>query len=492
MNWLDRAISEIFPERGIRRVRARAALRAMRAIEERAYEGARNTRRTDGWRAASTSANAEIGNSLITLRNRSRQQIRDNPYARKAIVALKANTIGTGITARVPKSIQSAWRPWIENCDFDGQHDIFGLENLAAGAAYESGEVLVRRWYVRPQYAGDIGLRLQVLEPDYLDHTKTCVLSTGNFVVAGVEYTKIGQRAAYWLWPSHPGDSILINRHRMESVRVDASDILHIYEKDRPGQTRGVPRLAVALMKARDLDDYEEAELVRKKIEACFVAFVTTSQGNTSSLANVSTEAEANGNTKRLEAFEPAMIEYLRPDEKVEFGAPNVVQGYGDYTRTQLRAIAAGAGVTYEQLTGDLTGVNYSSIRAGLLEFRQMVEQFRWLTFVPMFCRPVFNWFAQSAYDMGRIRSMKYASEVIWTAPSWQWVDPLKEVQAAKEEITGSMRSLSERIRMMGYDPDEVFAEIANDKKRLAELGINFPADPAPASAAAPAEDSEE
>jgi lambda family phage portal protein len=146
-----------------------------------------------------------------------------------------------------------------------------------------------------------------------------------------------------------------------------------------------VPRLASSLMKLRDLDEYEEAELVRKKIEACFAAFVTTGDGSRT-LAPSTTDTGSDGKVTRTETVSPGMIEYLRPGEEVTFGSPANSAGYGDYTRTQLHAIAAGAGVTYEQLTGDFSQVNYSSARAGMLEFRELVEIFRWIYFVPMAC----------------------------------------------------------------------------------------------------------
>jgi hypothetical protein len=80
------------------------------------------------------------------------------------------------------------------------------------------------------------------------------------------------------------------------------------------------------------------------------------------------------------------------------------------------------AGVTYEQLTGDLSRVNFSSMRGGRQEFRALVEIFRWLTFIPMACRPVAKWWLDAAYLSGKVRTVKHRPE--WTPPRWEYIQP--------------------------------------------------------------------
>jgi hypothetical protein len=86
-------------------------------------------------------------------------------------------------------------------------------------------------------------------------------------------------------------------------------------ERLRPGQARGVPWFAPVMLKLRDLDAYDEAELVRKR-EACLAAFVTGVQDE-ETLGKSRTEVDGT----RIETFEPGMIEYLEPgrDEKVAY-----------------------------------------------------------------------------------------------------------------------------------------------------------------------------
>ena len=468
LNWLDRAVNFVSPSTGVRRVQARMALDMARS-----YEAAKVGRRGEGWKAGSGNANAEILPALSRVRNRCREVVRNNEYASAALNSLVSNTVGIGIIGKAPN--QALWDDWCDYCDADGQLDMNGLMELAARTRYESGEVLIRFRQRLPNDGLVVPLQIQVLEPDHLDTMKTGPLDNGSYAIAGVEYNSIGQRLAYWLFPTHPGEVIIIGSSRLQSRRVPASEILHYYRKRRPSQVRGMPEMGVALLRLRDLGDYEQAELVRKKIEACFVAFVRT-DNESARLGQAQTNAESGGRTVN-EKVAPGMIKYLSNAESVDFGSPAAFSGYGEYAATQLHAIAVGAGVTYEQLTGDLSRVNYSSIRAGLVEFRQRIKQEQWLGLVPMMLNPIALRFQQTAKLAGAQREAVQRFE--WTMPKLEYVDPLKEVMATKEAIRGGLQSLSEAIRARGDDPEKVFAEIAKERARLKTLGILVDSDAA-------------
>src|SRR6185369_9344261 len=114
----------------------------------------------------------------------SRELVRNNPYAKRAIDTLASKSIGTGIRARWDKGASAAWKEFVETCDLEGDTDLYGLQTLMARSAYESGEVIVRR--IR-QTKGRVPLKLQILESDYLDSTKFGIQASGNLAIAGVE-----------------------------------------------------------------------------------------------------------------------------------------------------------------------------------------------------------------------------------------------------------------------------------------------------------------
>ena len=177
------------PQVGLRRARHRAAI----ATLARSYEGARLGRRTEGWVVAGTSANAEIGATLVRLRDRSRDLVRNNPDAAKAVSAVVSNLVGTGILPRARsgdavanEAADKLWARFAEACDADGLTDFSGLQALIIRAMAESGECLVRIRERRSEDGLPVPLQLQLLEPDHLDAGKTGDLPNGGFVVQGM------------------------------------------------------------------------------------------------------------------------------------------------------------------------------------------------------------------------------------------------------------------------------------------------------------------
>ena len=234
--------------------------------QKRLYEGANVGRRNDGWMTSGGDANAEIGSANARLRTRARDLVRNNAYAAKAVQSLTANVIGGGIVPRADDRTDELWARWSDTADAAGNTDFYGLQSLIMRTMVESGSCLVRRRIRRPEDGLAIPLQLQVLEPDHLDTSRDiAVLDNGNTIEQGIQFDAIGRRVGYWLYPRHPGGQSRIGRDAFESRFVPADEVLHIFDVLRPGQVSGVTWFAPAIVKMRDLDDYDEAELVTEK-----------------------------------------------------------------------------------------------------------------------------------------------------------------------------------------------------------------------------------
>jgi len=425
------------------------------------------------------------------LRVKSRDLVRRNAWANAGIEAFVANAVGTGIkpqsmaqdeTFRV--AVQALWRDWTEEADATGQTDFYGLQSLAARAMCEGGECFIRLRPRRPEDRLAVPLQLQLLEAEHLPLTLNTELPSGNVVRSGIEFDAMGRRVAYHLYRSHPEDgrlSPMSGQGGQDTVRVLAAEIMHLYRVLRPGQIRGEPWLARALVKLNELDQYDDAELVRKKTAAMFAGFITRLAPED----NLMGEGLSDADGVALAGLEPGTLQILEPGEDVKFSDPADVGGsYGEFLRTQFRAVASAIGVTYEQLTGDLSGVNYSSIRAGLLEFRRRMEAIQHGVLVHQMCRPVWNAWLDQAVLSGAIaapgftrRRREYAA-CKWIAQGWQWVDPEKEFKAMLLAIRAGLMSRSEAISAFGMDAEDVDREIAADNARADELGLIFDSDP--------------
>lgn len=465
---LDRVIGHVDPQRGLRRLAARAhldrALQVARGFDGASTRGARGAGRQPG----GGSANAELVPSLARLRNRSRDLVRNNGYIKHGLKVLVHNAVGsTGIVPKYKqRAINKLYKRWARKCDVGGMLNLAGIQAQLVRAMWESGEVLLRFLYRRADDGLEVPLQLQVLEADHLDTARTGPV-VGGFCVAGVQFNLAGQRTGYWLFDQHPGEVATIPKNWVSRF-VPAADIVHLFPAiERPGQVRGIPQFAVSIWRAQDLGDYQEAELVRKKIEACFAAFVKMEGegfgGSGIGAGGIRPGAGAGGGQgPRLEGIQPGSINYLRNGEEVQFSAPANGDGYEDHVRIELRAIAAGADITYEQLTGDYSQVNFTSGRMGKIEFRAMVEQFQWLVFVPMAMERIAERFAYVAWLAGKIPDQTVMPED-WTAPRIPLLDPLREAEGYAVMRENNFMSRHEIVRELGYDPEQVDGEIQAD-----------------------------
>jgi lambda family phage portal protein len=470
-NLIDQFVEFIAPGRAVERYRNRLLLdRFPRKQSKRRYEGAGKGRRTDDWHTPSTSANSEINASLKWLRQRSRALIRDNPYARNtAYRVIPNNVIGTGIIP-TPKisgksnqkfndKLKDAWDSWAGTitCDFDERNTFYGIQLLVMKAIVESGEVFVRR--VRTKSNKYMPLEVQVLESDFLDTTKTDFkigsgfLGEGNYY--GIQFDKNGKRKGYWMYTSHPGE------FGSTSELVPAEDIIHLYEMERPGQIRGVPFNCATILRLRDLDKFEDSELVRQMVAASFAVFKTKD----------GTGEDESGRTPGIEHIEPGTITDLLPGEDITFAQPPVTQSYESYTKGVLRSISAGNGVTYEAMTGDLSNVNFSSGRMGWVEFRLNVTNWQWNLIIPHLCDRVYGWFTEAASLRGVI-PIGTMAPVSWTPPRREMLDPYKEIQAVKEQLRAGLISWQEVVKQFGFIPSELEEELKKDAEMWDKMGL--------------------
>ena len=240
-----------------------------------------------------------------------------------------------------------------------------------------------------------------------------------------------------------------------------------------------MPWFAPTILRMWDLATYDEAELMRKRVEACIAAFVEQEAGgDIRPLGKITngTNTDGTSGTTRRESFEPGMIEYMRPGESVEFNNPQGTGGYAEYMGVQLHAIAAGIGVTYEQMTGDLSGVNYSSYRAGHLEIRSSMERHRWQMMINQFCAPVWRRFMAVGFAAGVLRQPNVRAE--WVAPPWPSIDPEKDANAALLEMRVGGITLRDYLTSKGKDFNDWLAETIATNKALDDAGIVLDSDP--------------
>jgi lambda family phage portal protein len=467
-NIIDRVIGFFDPRAGLRRTVARELL-------SRAYEGAS---KKDGWkpRRPGASANADHQEDAEPLRIRSRSLQQNVPYIAQGMRALVAQTVGTGITPLFsgPNAdvLNALWAKWLPFADADGRTNVYGLQALGYRTMEGDGEVLLRARTRRPSDGLPVPLQFQLLEIDWLD-SKRNEKRGANTIINGIEYDPLGRKVNFWLYPSHPGDGLLSRLMgrvgiRQESRPVPASQIIHLFNPERPGQGRGITRLAPVIPSVRDLQLYEDAEAQRKNLETRLAVLAT---GDAAGLQQEPEEGQQDASrTGDLGPLPSGQILEMPQGVSFQIVEPKAAPGYVEYVKQRHHIIAAGFGVTYEMMTGDMSEVNFSSARMRQNDFRRDVEITQWTCLIPTLCDAMCRMFVEHAYLAGLISSTEYGVE--HTTPKWSSPNPLQDARADLAEITGGLSSFSEKLRQRGYKPEAVFKELQSDLETLKSMGV--------------------
>ncbi len=476
MNWLDRGISFFSPERGEQRAAARLRLRA--------YDAALSGPRRQGFGARSTSANVEVGGGLRPLRDRARSMVRNTAHGHAIVDVMVRHLVGTGMTPVwdtgsdvLDRRVSDLWEAWIARSDAEGELDFAAQQQLGARSMVEGGETIARLVDLRRSEDREIPFRVQLLEGDHIDSSRDGPAVAGHGRARlGIGLGDWGRRTGAWLFENHPGD-VFASISRF----VPRDQFLHLYRPLRIGQLRGVTWLAPVLLPAKDHADLLQNTIVKSGVEAAFSGFIIDGPGGATPLAGT-----VNPDTGDREFLpEPGMMMRLRNGQDIKFAEPKTSTQFEPVSINTLQAMAVGAGLTYDQVTGDLRRANYSSLRAGKIEFRRLVEQVQYQTFIPRFCDPIAARFVDRAILAGSLPAGPYPRT--WIAPANEPIDPTKDLNADIDAVRAGRLAPQEFVSSWGRDWRKVVRDHDAFWRFCDQNGISFDIDPRkPKVAAAP------
>lgn len=468
---------------------------APRPTQKRQYTGAAFGRLLGDWVASSTSPDAEAVMAIATLRNRVRDLERNNDYVVNALRTIENNVIGHGVKLQsqikrmrgpgagqmdkdLNEAIETTYARWhrAKFCHTAGTLSFQAIERLIVRAMARDGEVFIRK--VRRSFGGSqVPLALEVIEADLLDETYTANYE-GRQIRMGVEVDEWFRPVAYWFFMRHPGDIPFGSRSVADQrrIRVPASEVIHLYRPDRPGQTRGVPWFASALTRLRHMSGYEEATVIAARAQACQMGFIETPDP----------EFEGDGvyDGERVSGFEPGKIATLAPGEKFVSHSPTQPSGLLDpFMRYMIRGVAAGSGVSYETLSKDYSQSNYSSSRLALLDDRDTWRVLQQMV-IDTFHQNVFEEWLEMAVLSGALNLPGYETQrqryetVRWIPRGWAWIDPEREIKAYKTAVRSGMMTLTDVVAQNGGEFEELAHARARELELCDDLELIFDTDP--------------
>lgn len=478
---------------------ARRAFRTFRndwrGATKRTYDAAKVNRLTADWPFIPISANRELRTSLRTLRNRMRNLAQNDDYIKKFLSMVVANVPGpNGMTLRVDfaahgnsttdrdealaEEISESFKEWSrpENASASGKLSFVAQQRLFWRTIARDGEVLIRKVICNNRW----GFSLKFIDVSWLDELWNTTLPDGNRILMSVEVDQDDRPVAYWL--TMPPSEYLWGA-RLQSTpfrqRVPASEFIHAFlVTEDESQVRGVPWAHTAMMRLKILGGYEEAELVTARVNACRMAWLTPPKDEDEEFKG-EPQLDENGQPIRpevIEEMQPGITSVLPPGYDVKENAPmHPNPNYPGFIKAALRGISAGLEVSYNSLANDLEGVNYSSIRAGLLEERDVWRGLQTYG-IDHFNHPIFMFWLRMATlagaidlsprDFARVRDK-------WKPRGWAWVDPLKDVQATILAVNNGLESRSDDADERGDDFFENVKRLGKEKKAMDAEGLN-------------------
>lgn len=438
------------------------------------------------WIFSPVSADKALRYDMVRMRERVRQLERDNSSVKGYLKTCATNIAGPNgirlqalvrnndgrLAENINEKIEDAWKAWAteadetfgrKHCTTDGTMNLTQLQQHLVRVERLDGETFLR--LVRG-FDNEWGFALQVIDADQVDERYNEQLPNGNRVVMGVEMDKWRRRVAYHLLTSESMEGW----NRGDRERVPAQEIIHLFDPSRANQTRGVPSLSAAVNDIRHLDGYVEAELVAARTGAAKMGFYKT----------IPELYEIKGNevkTLQVDA-NPGTIQELPPGvDFVPWSPDHPSAAFVPFIKGIMRRVASGLGITYVKFANDLEGVNYSSIRQGELDTR---DEWRVMQngFAAAVLDRVFIAWLQMAQLSGNLvldqREPKRFRKIKWVPRGWQWVDPLKDVQAAVMAIDNNLSTHTAEAADRGDDFDEILETRAEERDRATEMGIDL------------------
>jgi len=471
MNLIDRWYEITSPEKALKRERSRAALSVVRS-----YTAAKPNRNSGGYARKNSRASDEAASGHRGLAGGAQDLVRNTALAHRIKAVIASNIVGTGIkpdyiggSKRSIDKYKNTFEDWAGStaCDYEGHHNFYGLQHLWAGTVPESGGVFVRKIINK---ARRFPLVLQTLEQQYLDEAKSGKTSGKGEIVSGIQFDDDGVISGYWLKTRMVG-----YQYREDSKYFPAEDIIHIFRKDRPGQHLGVSWFHPVADLIDMRQEWRDTALIQMRVAACFGVVVKEPPKDMGVSSGDSSLRDESG--LPYTEMEAGMIAYTDQATEITTVTPPNLSQSTEFNSEVIQDIAAGVGVTREQITGDFSKVTWASGRLARGEFYTNLDRWQQFMMIPSLNR-VHDWFDELYTIMnGSVNTKR------------QWIVPHRSAVNPKEELEVDIR----KVRSAAMTPQQFSAKngikfedaITGWKEAQALMGdLPFDFDPSKFSAA--------
>lgn len=433
------------------------------------------------WPTTYTSTVSSILDQGPAIMARARRLVSSDPYAVRYCKLLENNILGCNgflFQSKVAKRngrldqkpnriIEDAWWDWskAKNASLDGTSSFYDLCRLVIRTCAIDGGALV---IMRKGKFGKHGFRLEVRSHEDLLWDTAGTGVPGN-TAGGIEYDDNGTPIAYWIrnWevPTRAG-----GRRIGKYKRYPADQVRYVFLKDFIGQTHGVSWFYPVGLRMKLQNKFDQAAVTHAAIGACqMLLFKRTADVNPDDLddSEIAEIEEDEEEELQIDVKAGSAVELPPGIEPVPWSPEFPNANYGPFSEANIGGIAAGLGVARTSLSGDLSKVNYSSIRAGVLEEREEWKRLQmWM--IDSFILPVFEAWFDMQFLTGvfpwSVDKREYLFNPSFVGRRWPWVDPAKDAQAHQTMLALKLTSRKRILAEMGVDIEELDEEINQDE----------------------------
>ena len=475
MGFIDNVIAAVSPKRAYEREAWRQGLEAMRG-----YDAAGFGRINYGWRVHNESAEVTDRNSRDVVRARARDLERNSDILQAVVLAYKRNVVGRGYTLRAKtgddelnRRIESLWRQWCKprNCDVTGEQSFNAILRMAVERKKVDGGIL---FLFRHTPGGVVPFKLQAIEVDELDTTRSTPRRQGNRVVGGIEYNAWRRPAGYWIQQYD-----LEGWRLLEPIYIDAKDVYFLKSKRRPSQIREMSDMSHTITRIRDVNEFINAVSIKERIAACLAVLIKKTIPTGTSLGRSGVRGPDGRVDYSGKKLGPGMIMEMGAGDEAQVVDPKgAATDATAFLKVQQGLIGAGQGLSYEAVSRDMSGSTYSSARQNAIEDEDTyTEDMELLT---EFMSEVYEQFVISCYLSGQInlpgfwdKKAEYMNHA-WVKSPKKWIDPAKESTADKTALQSGQKTYPEICAERGKDWRQAIDETAEVLAYGREKGIEM------------------
>jgi lambda family phage portal protein len=425
-----------------------------------------------------TNINSVLRFALTSIRNKSRELSLHNPIARSIIqkgsdgvvgadgITIKPNVQLSGDNSVLNSTLEKLFYRWAENPDTfsqDGQLSIELFQQVVEKTRARDGECFIRIHNVDNQ------VQVSIIDAARLVSTKFGLLTGGSYISNSIEFSAVGRPVAYHVAAYNP-TSYTIDTSTYE--RIPADELIHYFIPEFPGQERGIPDLIAGQKVLHELQEYIQATLINKKISASTMAFITNAQSNDIDLDD-STETALH-----TEYLESGMIAELNPGQDIKTVNPNAgIDGIDSFVSNLMTQVSMAVGISKMNLMMDTSNASFSAAKLAD-RLQQTTYRTRSLTLISRVLKPLYKMWLKNEMLVNRKLKLNFKdflelAEARYIPVRQISIDPGKDADYEISLVDAGLKSKTQVIHEMGYDPAQVFAEINKETEQNKDSSNN-------------------